>query len=542
MRRKICLIWSLVIGLSAQAQVDSYRDFSFVSEADPWLTCQNAAGLSRYDAANIAFAEVSFSGKKGGLTNFDGSPRVLQTDAGVESFYRISQRTVVYGKMSYQNFIGKEMAGSAFIDNYHAPFDIVEDSLTNLGRKQRDTYHLTGSFASNLYKGISVGATIDYTAANYAKYKDLRHQNKLMDLKVRVGVLFPIGRRITLGANYQYERKTESVSFSTYGTADKVYKSLIDYAAFTGYVEQFGNEGYTDKSREMPLVNSYQGGSMQLGWQFDAHTQLFGQFTYAHRTGYYGRKSPYTITYTNHRSDSYGFTTRLSHRAERTLYLVDLGFDTERLTNKACTYHETKNASGATSYEYFSPVKTADKLWANYLLAFTIHTGIRNAKSGRGFFSEGIPTLTIKAGFSSQERKQTAYLYPYYRRQHLQNYDLWAHLTYNLLTRCGLWSFSVDGSFRKGEGRPYEDLTFTTPSDKQSPPPSMDTWLYREYQYLTSAQYAVGGQLKYAFIFPGTRLLTHIRLAASHRKANETNAYSNGCDRTEGTVAIGCTF
>jgi hypothetical protein len=70
----------------------------------------------------------------------------------------------------------------------------------------------------------------------------------------------------------------------------------------------------------------------------------------------------------------------------------------------------------------------------------------------------------------------------------------------------------------------------------------MEAYLYREYQYFTSAQYMVGGQVKYNFLIPRTAIMAHARLSLSHRKANETNVYSNGCDRTSGTIAIGCTF
>ena len=542
---KKLILTSACVALALQSHAQDsllLHDYQFVKQADPWLTSHNAAALSRHATKSYAQAELSFTGEKGGFTNYNGAPGVLQFNGAIESFYRISKRTVLYGQMSYDNFSGNDMAGSGFIDTYHLPFDIVEDSLTNLGRKHRNTYHLTGSFGTDVYRGIAIGARVDYTAADYAKYKDLRHQNKLMDLQVRAGVYFPMGRWGSIGANYLYRRKTESVSFSTIGTSDKVYKSLIDYANFTGYVEQFGNDGFTDKSREMPLVNNYHGGSVQLGLRFDAHTQLFGEVTYTHRTGYYGRKSPFTITYTDHSSDEFSVTTRLSHRMERTMHHIDLTFGTENLVNRASTYHETKNEQGATNYEYFTPVKMANKLWTNYSVAYTLETDIRNGKEANGLLVDGLPTWTIQAGISSMERKQTAYIYPYYRSQHLQNFALFGSVAYTLTTRHGWWSFALKGSFGQGEGKPYEDLTFTKPSSKQLPPPSMEAYLYREYQYLTSAQYMVGGQVKYNFRFPGTAIMTHARLSLSHRKANETNTYSDGCDRTSGTIAIGCTF
>ena len=80
------------------------------------------------------------------------------------------------------------------------------------------------------------------------------------------------------------------------------------------------------------------------------------------------------------------------------------------------------------------------------------------------------------------------------------------------------------------------------PSSKQEQPAVMEAMLWREYQWLCAAQYRIGGSVQYAFVFPGTRLKTHARLTASHRKANETFDYSQGCDRTQLSLAIGCTF
>ena len=70
----------------------------------------------------------------------------------------------------------------------------------------------------------------------------------------------------------------------------------------------------------------------------------------------------------------------------------------------------------------------------------------------------------------------------------------------------------------------------------------MDAYLYREYQWLTAAQFCVGGQAKYTFIWPNTRIKTFARMSLSHRKANESFEYSNGQNRTQATLAIGCEF
>ena len=138
------------------------RDYLFVKRTDAWLTSQNAAGLARLATASIAEAELSLTKGRGGLTNYDQSPDMLQADVSVEAFSRLSRRAVAYGGITYGNFSGDDMAGSAFIYPDRRPFGIVEDSLTNTGTKHRDTYHLTGAVGIDHggLLGNNVGALI----------------------------------------------------------------------------------------------------------------------------------------------------------------------------------------------------------------------------------------------------------------------------------------------------------------------------------------------------------------------------------------------
>lgn len=535
-----------------------YRDYQTLKRSDPWLTSSNAAALVRFSDDNIAEAQLYLTRKKGGLCDYYESPNLLQADAGIESFFRLNPRTVVFGSMSYDNFSGRDMAGSAFISSpsvpyvatvsQHHPFDLIEDSLNNTGNKHRDTYRLTGGFGYSMSNGFSLGARLDYTAANYAKYKDLRHKNKLMDMQLSLGAYLPLGRWGAVGANYLYHRTTESVQFSTYGKTDRTYQTLISYGAFMGRVEQFGGTGYTDKSREMPLVSDYNGLSVQFSLLFSP-LSFYNSFTYAHRTGYYGRRSPYTVTYADHQSDVYHYDARLALNTRKSRVSLDLQLNAENLQNLGATYREQKNDAGATYYDYYTPVKTADKLWVDGTVALTADL-YRQRICGSACCDDvatspsALPSWTFQAGLSWHHRHHTAYVYPYYRRQRLTTCEPFVSLCRNIIAAKGsaIWSFSLDGSFRQGTGEPYEDLTFVEPSDKQESPASMDAYLWREYQWLTAPQYAVGGTVKYSFLLPSLQMKPHVSLSLHHRKANHVFDYSQGRDCTQVTIAVGCTF
>lgn len=522
--------------LEAQAQTvktDSLlmRDFSYVMQSDPWLMGNNPSALIRFGSSTLSEATVSMTVGNGGFVNYDQSPHTLTFGASAESVYRLSPRTVVYGRMSYQNESSSNMAGSAFLNTYHLPFDIVEDSLTNEGDEHRDTYHLKGGVGVDIWHGWSVGASFDFTAANLAKYKDLRHQNKAMDLTFSAGFYLPLGH-VSLGANYLYRRSTENIRFKVYGQSDKVYKSLIAYANFMGQVEQFTTNGYTGSNNEQPLFSARHGACVQLDWRITPQWQWYHSMMAQYRSGYYGRESAYTITYMRHHSHIYTYQSRLSYRLPTSLHRMDVSISAERLENNQNAYLETLNEQGASQYEYFGAVKTGDKLWVDTHIGYTGDMGI----------DYELPRWTVATGVNIGHRKQTGYRYPYYRRQQLNQVQGYIDACHRIRLRQGILQAGLQFAYQKGSGDVYEDLTFVEPSAQQTAPPSMDAYLYRDYEYYTAPQVKVGAALKYSFIFPQTRMKTYVEGKCTYLKAYNTDAYLKGDAYTTVMLIVGVDF
>ena len=103
-------------GIPALAQVQDsllLRDYQYIKQQDAWLTSGNASALTRYQAKNIAETNLSLQYNRGGLTDYFESPEMLRLGAAVESFYRVSRRTVVYGSIAYENANAWRTTGSA---------------------------------------------------------------------------------------------------------------------------------------------------------------------------------------------------------------------------------------------------------------------------------------------------------------------------------------------------------------------------------------------------------------------------------------------
>lgn len=541
------LVWlggAVLVPLQLFAQTDRqpsradsllFRDYAFLKQSDPWLTSPNAAGLQRLTVGHLSQATLSLQYDKGHFTNYYGAPKALTAAAGVESFYRLSPDIVIFGKIAYRNEALKNLTGSAFVNPTRMPFDIVEDSLTNAGDKHLDTYQLTGAVSGRVYKKVSLGVKVDFTAANYAKYKDLRHKNKLMDIDASFALYWPISTWLNIGANYRYLRHSESLIFSTYSSNDITYKSFIEYGGMMGMVEQYSSSttnGLTSSSTERPLFYDGHGYGVQAELRLLPGLTWTNTWDMAYLKGYYGKDTPYDIVYMRHHTHRYRFTTRLQYHANRSLHHLDASIENEKLRNFQNQYRLSTNDHGARYYEYFQPLKTADKVWVNTHIGYTGYFGLNGET----------PTWLVQGGARIAYRKLTAYNYPYYRRQHWTSTEGYLNVARNLLLRKGILTIEGGFSYLKGKGDPYEDGTFIEPSDKQTQPDEMTTFLYREYAALMAPQYALRTAVQYAFIFPTTQLKSYVRTDFTYRHCNVGNDYLQGTMHWNLGITLGVNF
>lgn len=535
---------AVAVNLNAQEQTkDSllYRDFKFITNTDPWLASYNVAGLSRFQHKNISIATLSLdNGQQGRLEQnlyqrFSSGEELgtvnRQLSINISSIYRLNSKIVVSGMVGYDNFTGKDMSGSAFFPTNRLPFDIVEDSLTHAGDKHRDTYRLMGAISWDIYRGIAIGGKFDFTAANMAKYRDLRHKTKLMDITATAGLYIPFNP-IALGVNYSYRRNTQSLIFSTYAENNQEFSSFINYGPWIGKIEPFSDNGFTNSSREQPLVDEYHGLGMEASWKISPKLSWFNELGMEYRKGYFGRKSPYTAVLTEHHSHKYYYHGRLSLDLSHALHMIDVNFDSERLVNDMNTYRSNRNEQGAIFIEYLDPTKSADKAWNNWQVGYTGYYDIKGE----------LPTWTIQVGVKGRKRKQTGYDYPYLRRQNLKREEGYINLTYNIGWKHGVLAVDLGTTYSKGRGDVNEDVTFITPSDKQMGFPTMEPLMYRDYISFTAPQYNINGGLKYAFVFPHTNMKTYVGLYANYRHINGEQDYMLGKAWTTAMIKIGCEF
>ena len=520
-------------GLAAQDSSGSWRDFDCVRGSEVWLTGYNASGLFRLPEAvqRISFAQVSAIKNNGDFVNFYQSNNSYTFGAQTESFYRMSPKVVVYGKMEYRNFTGQNMGGAAFIDPYYHLFNFIEVSQKNTGEKNFERYHLVGAVGARITSRFSMGAKIDYLAANYTKHKDLRHENNMLDLTATAGAAFSLNV-LDLGVNYIYRRSVESIKFQRFGTTDLLYSNLIDFGAFYGRTQLFGESGYT-RTEKTPVFNQFQGVALQLKWNIRSNLTLFNEFSYLLRSGYYGNASAGNnlICYSEHDGNEMAYSGVVSLSQNQNQHLLSLNFRQEQLSNFENIYRrENDPEAGRTTIVYYGNNKVLDRTRMTAGIEYT----------GRLQIEDYCPKWEFKAGGNYTNRAQTVSLFPYYRKQDIFFWNAYLKADRRITVRKNQYGMALGLLYGAGGGNMNTDGLYATPSEDSRQPYSSEYHLQNEYEYLTAGRVTINMGVSYArMIRPKVR--GYVRLVYEFTNALQVEHLA-GSQFHGVQLSVGCGF
>jgi hypothetical protein len=533
MFRMICKIVPILVGgvlysasLIAQ-NPEAWFDFGYIKNANAWLTSENAAGLNSLQVDKASVAEVYFNKSNGEFINYYQSDNSYTFGGLTESFFRLNKKTVLYGKINYTNFSGKHMGGSAFIDPYYNPFDIVEFADSTAGDKEMETYHLAGALSMQVWRDLILGARIDYKTASYFKTKDLRHTNDLMDLSVTAGLRYRISPGADAGMNYFYRRSTEGIEFRSFGNTDEPFNSLISFGSFLGRQERFGESGYTDATSNIPLFNEFQGLSLQLEISLCADLRFFNELGLKWRDGYYGERSSTSVTFTEHSSDIYQYRGVFSLEKNSSLHLLEINLEQESLENFENAYRKETIPGGSTTIVYYGETRMLDR---KMFLVSAGYTGNLQVKNNN-------PAWVLKANAAFSDREQTVSVYPDYRKQTINQFHVEVSARRNMIRRDHMYSLYLGSGYASGGGTEQHDGKY---GSGESSAVSLDRYLHREYEYLTAPRVMGNAGFRY------TRLMANSMKIYGDVRYSFTKAAS--IDHLEGdtfqnlSLTVGCTF
>ncbi|MDD4514681.1 DUF6850 family outer membrane beta-barrel protein [Massilibacteroides sp.] len=518
--------------LKAQTDERGWKDIDFVRQSNAWLTSENASGLKDLSVDKISNVELFFDKENGKFVNYYQSDNLYRLGAEIESFYRLNPRIVLYGKMNYAVSEGKNMGGTAFINPDYNPFQLVElaDSSSR-GNKKRESYHLAGAISVAFTERLTLGGKLDYLAENFAKHRDVRHKNTLLDMLATVGLRYKFSDFLTVGVNAAYRRSVEGITFNTYVGSELPFYTLVGFGSFYGRSEVLStSSGYAEQNSEKPMVNNFTGGDMQIALTFNENLSLFNELSYKSRSGYYGKRGNTSVTYSEHEGDVSGYKGTLLFRQAKNKHILSAQIESESLNNfeKIFKYETEQGGSTQVIYHGRSEMMKRDVLTAG--IDYTAYLSIENDN----------PVWELTAGADYFSREQTTSIYPFFRKQDIYQYTTYVCATKNLVKNKNRYSLSLGLNYGSGGGTAKKDGVYATPSDKQETPVSMDKLLYHEFEYLTASRF--GGLLgvRYSRIFENG--IQGFAALNYHLTSAQELSYIEGKTAQQIEIKIGCSF
>ena len=450
--KRLLLFVFLMCGMTLHAQ----PRFDAVQRHNPWNAGSNASGL-RADSISLSYADLGLEVGNGGFVDYSSSDQSLKLQARTESI-RHFKRLSFAGHFSYTYFDAENMSGSMFLNPNYYPVDILEFTP---GRKIRETYDLGGVVAADFNARWTGGLRIDFKAENYAKRKDLRHQNRALDLKVMPSVSYHVGQW-RLGASYLYMKNSERVSAKEVGTSAESYQAFFDKGLLFGVLERWdGNGTHLDETGSgisgFPVSEQGHGAGIQC-----QYAGLYAELMGIRRTGKTGEK---------------GFHW---HQFQATDYVVRMAYainsrHTLRLEMK---FTDGENEENILKKETVNGISQPVYYGSNPIFQY------RNNTLRLSYELDLPQKFNLQAAFdwTGDEQQSTLY-YPYVKRQTMDVFRA------ELMTMvvCRAWEVSMGGFFQKGRS---QERDFEQESDLETtayPQQLTDYFRYRN-EYRTASR------------------------------------------------------
>jgi hypothetical protein len=525
---KFLSIGGILISTNAFAQIDSLnKSVSILNLIEPRLKSNNPANLFFLPIKSFSTASGTFNKYNGDYINYYESDNSYSYKLSSESFQKLNDKTVVSGGISYLNFNGKNMGGSILIDPYKNPFNILEFDQNNEGEKNLESYKLNGKISHKLLSNFTVGGDINYETANYAKRKDVRHINNLMDLDFSLGAIYSSSNRTNFGLSYTHNRRIESIYTNTYGNVNTNYLMFIDFGAFYGRTELLDDSKFLSYQATTPLVNNSNKFGLQYFIQLNKNISLNNEIAYQTVNGYYGTKGSASIVFTSNTAKSYFYNGNLQIKKDKTLHNINLELKYSELSNNENKYSISKNPGDTQSIIYYGDNNVLDK----NLFSASLNYDILFNKKVNSFYK-------FNLGGNYFMMNQQVSQFPYFRTQDITSFQIKSSLLKSLtLKNKNVLEIETEIGYSSGFGTAYKNGLYTTSNG--SGPVSSDINLFKEFEYLTSpaisAKIGIGYQLE---LNKGYK--PFIKLEDGFKQAFETNFI--GKNYNSFSFSIGCNF
>ena len=415
---------------------------------------------------------------------------------------RVGQRITYTGRFAFEQMQGTNMFTSMFVHPGYFPIDVLEFTP---GDKTLQTYSFSGGLGFDLSPRWIAGGSIRYSAANYAKRKDIRYTGYALDMEVEPTLLYRFPEGWDVQGGVLWRKVSETIDAEQVGSAtDESYYAFLDKGMRYGAYEVWDGAGlHLDEAGVglLPVKEIAWGGSLQVN-----RGKFQARLRYLRLHGLVGEKGYDWFRFPGHegRIDLSwgGWTLQLTTRADR----LD-----EAVLDRV-------SQGGVTTPEIYGYNSVSDRIHATALLSW------------RKPVPRGWVLATVNGtGWT----EQSALEYPYRDRLSM----LSARGSVEVRQRWGRWAAgaTLSGGFGKYREQGLEAVATGLP-DKE-PFRLLDDWV-RRMEYLTASRASVRVLAIYHVAsVPGLSLQ-----AEGSWEHGFALQYAKGAERQVVRAAIGYTF
>ena len=346
-RYRACILSLLLVPLALQGQ-----DIVLLRQGFPDL------GSSRGSAAVYGGYEA------GGYHPAFAPESLWKAGAKAQETYH-GDNTSYTGSFSFEQVEGKGMFTSMFLEPGYFPVDVLEFTP---GDKTRQTYKLNGGFVTQSDDFV-FGIKADYTAANYAKRKDIRHTTYGMDLQLEptFGFVYEDSEERQSGSvAYIFRKRTETIDAEQVGAAtDQSYYAFLDKGMRYGTWQVWDGDGiHLDEAGVgvFPIREFTHGVAEQLQ---TGSLGFSGGLEFLWKHGTVGEKGYEWFKYRGQSFSIWGEQTWASRHSLRVDFALELDQLKEAVLDKV-------SSGGITTPTIYAYNAVSDRAWATLDLTYTV--------------------------------------------------------------------------------------------------------------------------------------------------------------------------
>lgn len=435
----------------------------------------NPAFLQNIKDSLLFTAKTTAIFNKGNFVNYYQSNNSHGVEVETDSYNRMNDKIVVYGLASYLYEKRKESGSSSFLNPEQVPFDFIEKDINSKGDSKVESYNLAGAMSYRLSPKFDIGLKIDYQTVSFAKFKDMRNLNDILDLKANVGVAFALLQNNKIGLSYQYKRYIEGVRIMQEGDFSISHYALVNKGLFMGLMHLYGEDGILKINRKRPWAAI----SHNLGLQYQAlgeKTDFFFSFEYDKEKGHFGKEGNSSIMYYRHNRNTYIGQLKVVQKGIFS-HILEAKAKYEELKNKERLYNQTTTSGGSTTVSYYGENKIFDRkkialavnynlLWGDVYLHAPWHFSFT---------------------YEYNNRESKSIYYPFIRKQNIDWHSVELGLTHLFRLNNTYFAISCASNFRFGSGGDLQDNN--TGANGASSPDYLNDLLYIEKEYLTAKRF-----------------------------------------------------